>query len=386
MTNAQSAGPQAPQIIHLPLGDRSYDITLGAGTLDRLEEFLAPLVGQARLFVITEETVSALFEQKVKAALARGGFTGNWFSLAPGEGSKSFASFEALTNELLDTGIERTDIILALGGGVIGDLAGFAAASLLRGIDFIQIPTTLLAQVDSSVGGKTGINTPHGKNLIGAFHQPKAVLIDPAVLASLPIRDLKAGYAEVLKYALIDDPDFFIWLEENGQLLLASKDGARQLSARLYAIKTSVEAKARIVADDEREAGKRALLNLGHTFGHALEAECGYDGTLLHGEGVAIGMVMALDLSVRLGIARSADLDRVITHLKGVGMMWSAADIGLEFTADALLAHMSKDKKSKAGDIGFILGGIGTAVMRRGVDLNLVRAVLDDSICGKRAE
>jgi len=369
--------------VHLPLGDRSYDILIGGGLMDRLEDFLAPLVGKARLFVISEETVSALYESKVKAALARGGFDGSWFTLQPGESSKSFASFEALLNELLDTGIERSDIILALGGGVIGDLAGFVAASVLRGIEFIQIPTTLLAQVDSSVGGKTGINTPFGKNLVGAFHQPKGVLIDPNVLSTLPIRELQAGYAEVLKYGLIDDPAFFNWLEENGAELLGTKAGNRQLELQIHAIKTSCEAKARVVVEDEREAGRRALLNLGHTFGHALEAECGYDGTLLHGEGVAIGMVMALDLSVRMGIAEASERDRLINHLKAVSMMWSAAEIQQELDTKKLLSHMAKDKKAEAGKIGFILGGIGKAAMHRSVDLDLVEAVLHDSVSGK---
>ncbi len=369
--------------VHLPLGDRSYDITIKSGLLNNLETYLAPLVGKARIFVISEETVTALYEEPVKAALARGGFEGNWFTLKPGEASKSFASFEALTNELLDSGIERSDIILALGGGVIGDLAGFAAASLLRGLSFIQVPTTLLAQVDSSVGGKTGINTPFGKNLVGAFHQPKAVLIDPNILATLPLRELKAGYAEVLKYGLIDDPEFFCWLEENGAALLGIHPDEAQIEKQIYAIKTSCEAKARIVAADEREAGKRALLNLGHTFAHALEAECGYDGTLLHGEAVAIGMVMALDLSVRMGLADANDRDRLITHLKAVNMMWSAAEIDQKLEADSLLSHMAKDKKSKAGQIGFILGPIGKAAMHRGVDLDLVRALLHASICTK---
>ena len=372
-----------PIKIHLPLGDRSYDILIGGGILDRLEEYLAPIVGTARLFVVTEENVSALYESKVKAALARGGFGGSWFTLTPGESSKSFASFEALTNELLDTGVERSDIILALGGGVIGDLAGFAAASILRGIDFIQIPTTLLSQVDSSVGGKTGINTPFGKNLVGAFHQPKAVLIDPNVLSTLPLRELQAGYAEILKYGLIDDADFFSWLEENGAVLLGTAEGNRRLETLIHAIKTSCEAKARVVAEDERESGRRALLNLGHTFGHALEAECGYDGTLLHGEAVGIGMVMALDLSVRLGLAEAADLDRLKVHLKSVGMMGSAAEIGINFDAEQLLENMTRDKKSQGGNIGFILGGIGKAAMHRGVDLGLVLAVMQDSICSE---
>lgn len=368
--------------VHLPLGERSYDIVIEGGILDRLEDYLAPIVGKSRLFVITEDNVAALYETKVKAALKRGGFDGHWLTLEPGESSKSFATFEALTNELLDIGIERSDIIIALGGGVIGDLAGFAAASVLRGIDFIQIPTTLLSQVDSSVGGKTGINTPFGKNLLGAFHQPKAVLIDPNVLSTLPKRELLAGYAEVVKYGLIDDPGFFDWLEANGARLLGQEAGNQQLALQIEAIRKSCKAKARVVAEDEREAGKRALLNLGHTFGHALEAECGYDGTLLHGEAVAIGMVMALDLSVRMGLAAKIDRDRLVKHWKAIGMKRSAADIGIEFEPKKLVAHMAKDKKAEAGSVGFILGPIGGAAMHRGVELDLVEAVLHDSING----
>jgi len=376
----------SPSVVQVALGERTYDITISDGILDRLEEFLSQYVSEGRLFVVTEENVSALYEEKIKAALARGKFGGEWFTLAPGEGSKSFASFEMLTNELLDSGIERSDIIVALGGGVIGDLAGFAAASILRGIDFIQIPTSLLAQVDSSVGGKTGINTPYGKNLVGAFHQPKAVLIDPNVLMTLPPRELKAGYAELLKYGLIDDPDFFVWLEKNGCALLGENGHKPDLDLLAFAIKKGCEAKARVVAEDEREAGKRALLNLGHTFGHALEAACGYDSTLLHGEAVAVGMVMALDLSTRMDIAKPEDLGRLIKHYQSVGLLWSAAEIDRDLEADNLLAHMTKDKKTKAGDIGFILGGIGEAALHRGVDLKMVRAVLHDSICGNRPE
>ncbi|MFC3050604.1 3-dehydroquinate synthase [Kordiimonas pumila] len=367
--------------VHLPLGDRSYDIIIKGGLLDELETHLKPLLKANRVFVITETTVAGLYESKVAAALARGGITAHWFHLTPGEATKSFAVYEKLLNDLLACKIERSDVILALGGGVIGDLAGFVAASLLRGIDFIQIPTTLLSQVDSSVGGKTGINTAHGKNLVGAFHQPLGVLIDPYVLKTLPVRELQAGYAEVLKYGLIDDPTFFGWLLENGKTMFDTSSN-RQLAVQTEAIKVSCEAKARVVAEDERESGKRALLNLGHTFGHALEAECGYDGTLLHGEGVAIGMVMALDLSVRLGLANPDERDMLINHLKSVGMKWSAADIGVPLDAGKLLSHMAKDKKAKAGSVGFILGGIGKAAMHRGIDLDLVQAVLHDSVCG----
>jgi len=372
--------------VTVPLGDRAYDIVISDDILERLEDYLAPIVGQSRLFVVTEKNVAGLYEEKVKAALSRGGFGGNWFTLEPGEGSKSFASFEMLTNELLESGVERRDFILALGGGVIGDLAGFAASTVLRGIRFIQIPTTLLAQVDSSVGGKTGINTPFGKNLVGAFHQPSAVFIDSGVLNSLPHRELQAGYAEILKYGLIDDPDFFLWLEENGAEILSVDTSEGCTEKRVHAIEKSCRAKARVVAEDEREAGKRALLNLGHTFGHALEAECGYDGTLLHGEAVGIGMVIALDVSVRMGLAKAADLQRLMDHLKSMGMMWSAAQIDFEFEADKLMENMTRDKKSKGGDIGFILGGIGEASMHRGIDPDVILAAVRNSICGKACE
>ncbi|MEX0300098.1 MAG: 3-dehydroquinate synthase [Kordiimonas sp.] len=369
-------------IVHLPLGDRSYDITIQEGLLDTLGDYVAPLLKNKRAFIVTEQNVADIYENKVTAALTTAGIEQQWFRLTPGERTKSFSVFEKLTNDLLETGIERSDVVIALGGGVIGDLAGFASASILRGINFIQIPTTLLSQVDSSVGGKTGINSPHGKNLIGAFHQPLAVLIDPNVLNTLPKRELQAGYAEVLKYGLIDSPDFFDWLIENGPTLLGEKASNNQIDLQIHAIKTSCEAKARVVAEDEQENGRRALLNLGHTFGHALEAECGYDGRLLHGEGVAIGMVMALDLSARMGIADKSDRDRLVTHLKSAGMKWSAAEIGVTLDAKTLVSHMAKDKKAEAGSIGFILGGIGKAAMHRGVDLDLVEAVMHDSIQG----
>lgn len=382
MTTAGDKNPQGATV-HLPLGERSYDIVIKGGLLDELEVHLKPLLNGSRVFVVTEETVASHYRQKVEAALKRGNITAHWFCLQPGESSKSFGVFETLINDMLGTGIERKDIILALGGGVIGDLAGYAAASILRGIDFIQIPTTLLAQVDSSVGGKTGINSPHGKNLIGAFHQPLGVLIDPYVLSTLPKRELQAGYAEVVKYGLIDDPEFFMWLQKNGPTLMGMGDSNRQLETQIAAIKTSCEAKARIVAEDERESGKRALLNLGHTFGHALEAECKYDGTLLHGEGVAIGMVMALDLSQKLGLADKSERDTLIAHWKAIGMKWAAADIDRPLDADKLLSHMAKDKKAEAGTVGFILGGIGKAAMHRGIDTDLVKSVLQASILGK---
>ncbi len=364
--------------VPVDLGDRAYDIQIGVGIMAQMGTLVGPVLRSKRAIVITDENVAPLYLDAAQKSLADAGIKSDAVVLPAGEATKSFANFEKLTNRLLELGTERKDTLIALGGGVIGDITGFAAAVLRRGMDFIQVPTSLLAQVDSSVGGKTGINTPFGKNLIGAFHQPKMVVVDLQVLDSLPARELQAGYAEVVKYGLIDDPDFFSWLEENGARLRAGDRDAQAI-----AVAKSCEAKARIVAEDEFEAGKRALLNLGHTFGHALEAECGYDGTLLHGEGVAIGMAMALDTSVRMGLAPAADLARYVAHLKSVNMMATASQIGKSLVADTLLAHMSQDKKVDAGEIVFILGPIGGAATHKGVDLNIIKAVLQDSIDGR---
>lgn len=368
------------EIVSLALGSRSYDITIAPGLMKQVGALVLPHLKNKRVFVISEETVMAHHGDTLKLALTASGIESHWFVEKPGESSKQFGVLEGLASKILETGIERSDMLVAFGGGVIGDLAGFAASVILRGIDFIQIPTTLLSQVDSSVGGKTGINTPQGKNLVGAFYQPKAVLIDTDTLNTLPRRELLAGYAEVVKYGVIDDPEFFDWLEVNGPRIVAEEAVGKTEQLRMQAIAHSCRAKARVVAEDEREVGKRALLNLGHTFGHALEAECGYSGKLLHGEAVAIGMVMALDASVRLGLAKADELERLESHLRLVGMKTSAAEAGLTCPAERLLGHMSKDKKVEAGDIGFILGGIGTAAMHRGVDLEIIRAVLHDSL------
>lgn len=370
------------EIVALDLGARSYDITIGSGLLDQAGTLLTPLLTMKRVFIVSEKNVMHHQGSRLSAALDAAGISAEWFVLDPGEATKSFSQLEHLTCSLLAAGIERTDLIIAFGGGVIGDLAGFAAATVLRGVSFVQIPTTLLAQVDSSVGGKTGINTPQGKNLSGAFYQPKGVFIDISTLETLPRRELLAGYAEVVKYGVIDDPAFFSWLEDNGTLLVdpAAGDNCRRL--RSNAIARSCRAKARIVAEDERETGRRALLNLGHTFGHALEAECGYSDLLLHGEAVAIGMVMAMDASVRLDLAKREELARLKHHLKSVGMKLSASEIDQKMDADTLLAHMSKDKKVEAGTIGFILGGIGSAAVHRGIDLEIIRSVLHDSLEG----
>jgi len=372
------------QTVPVALGDRSYEILVGTGLLDVIGEHITPFLKQPRVFIVTEKTVFQHQGNRLKTALENANITAHWFTLEAGEATKSFDQYHSLACDLLGAGIERSDIILAFGGGVIGDLAGFAASSLLRGINFIQIPTTLLSQVDSSVGGKTGINTPFGKNLIGAFYQPKRVIIDTTTLNTLPLRELQAGYAEVVKYGLIDDPDFFTWLEENCDAVMAEKQGHNSSQLRIEAITHCCRAKARIVAADEREKGQRALLNLGHTFGHALEAECGYDGTILHGEAVAIGMIQALETSVRLGAANMKNRDRVIKHFKKIGMKTSAAEVDKPLNADALLQHMFKDKKVEAGEIGFILGDIGAASMQRGVNLDIIRSVLHDSIHAPR--
>lgn len=378
MPNAE--GHTATQLVNLSLGDRSYDIRIGENLLDEMGSLLKPLLKNNRVFVVSESTVMEYHGDRLKAALQAQDIDAKYFVLNPGEATKSVTQYESLIASLLTAGIDRSDTIVAFGGGVIGDLAGFTAATVLRGINFIQIPTTLLAQVDSSVGGKTGINMPQGKNLVGAFYQPKAVFIDISTLDTLPRRELLAGYAETVKYGLIDDPDFFAWLESNGPSIVDRNTGASGIGARMQAIAHSCRAKARVVAEDEREVGKRALLNLGHTFGHALEAECGYSGILLHGEAVAIGMIMALDASVRLGLAKPDDLIRVTAHLKAVGMKTTAREIGRAMTADAIMVHMTKDKKAEAGTIGFILGGIGTAAVHQGVDLEIIRAVIDDSL------
>jgi len=368
------------EIVSVALGSRSYDIHIGAGLLGRAGALIRALDGRAvpkRLPVIVDETIVPLHVPAVRASLTDAGFEPVVIQVPSGEGSKSFTQLQHLLDALLDAGIERSTMLVALGGGVVGDLAGFAAAIGLRGIDFVQIPTTLLSQVDSSVGGKTGINSRHGKNLIGAFHQPRLVLADLDTLATLPQRERLAGYAEIVKYGAIDRPDFFTWLEGNGQKALAG-----DTQALTYAIKESCTAKAETVAADELEAGRRSLLNLGHTFGHALEAELAYSGRLLHGEAVAVGMVMAFDLSVRLGLCPPADADRLRDHLSAVGL-----PVGLPdhpeggWQVERLLAHMAKDKKVKDGRLTLVLvRGIGQAFLTRDVAVSDLSAQLDRAI------
>ncbi len=367
---------QAASVLRASLGERSYDITIDAGLLDRAGTLLAPLLAQRRVVVVTDENLArTAHPARLVAALERADIASRTIVLPAGESTKSWGHLERLVDDLLAHGVERRSALVALGGGVIGDLVGFAAAVTLRGLEFIQIPTTLLAQVDSSVGGKTGINTAHGKNLVGAFHQPRAVLIDTAVLDDLPLRELRAGYAEVVKYGFIRDADgLFDWLELHGAALLAGDP-----AARAEAIRRSLEVKAAIVAADERETtGERALLNFGHTFAHAYEALAGYDGGLLHGEAVAVGMADAFALSARLGYCPSADLDRALGHLTRLGLPTRIADVSNRpFAPDGLLAAMGRDKKVENARLRFVLAHrIGAAFISADVPETAVRAVL----------
>jgi 3-dehydroquinate synthase len=327
--------------------------------------------------VVSDANVARLHLPTLAESLARAGIPHDQIVLPAGEATKDFTHLAELAQDLLARRIERNTLLVALGGGVIGDLVGFAASILLRGIDFVQIPTTLLAQVDSSVGGKTGINTPQGKNLVGAFHQPRLVLADLDALATLPRRELLAGYAEVVKYGLIEDHHFFAWLEGHGAALIEG-----DVEAQRHAVAQSCAAKAAIVAADERETGRRALLNLGHTFGHALEAECGFGEELLHGEAVAIGMVMAFDLSARLGLCPGADGARVARHLASVGLPTGLESLPQRrFAVDRLIEHMRRDKKVIGARIAFVLArGIGEAFLAKEVDLGEVEALLTEAV------
>ena len=358
--------------IRVGLAERAYDVVIEPGLLARAGDHLALLARGRRMVVVADANVPAHLAT-LRASLDRAGVASEAVTVPAGEAAKSWASLEALCDRLLDLGIERGDHLLALGGGVVGDLVGFAAAILKRGVPFVQVPTTLLAQVDSSVGGKTGINARAGKNLVGAFHQPSLVLIDPQVLDTLPPREFRAGYAEVVKYGLIDDPAFFGWCEANGSALLAG-----DAPARAGAIAHSVASKARIVAADEHETtGVRALLNLGHTFGHALEAEAGYDGTLLHGEAVAAGCALAFRYSVRRGLCPPADADRVSAHLRAAGLPDGLE--GVTASGARLVEHMRHDKKASGGILPFLLArGIGRTFLDRSVDLADVAAFLDE--------
>jgi len=360
--------------VRVELGERSYDIAIEAGSLDRAGELLRPFAARGRFVIITDEHLVPNQLLRLEGSLQAAGVSTEVEILPAGEATKSWAQLERLTDALLDRGVERSDTLIALGGGVIGDLVGFAASILKRGCRFVQIPTSLLAQVDSSVGGKTAINSRAGKNLIGAFHQPVHVLIDPTTLDTLPPRELRAGYAEVVKYGLIDDPAFFAWCEANAARLFAGHP-----AARIEAIRTSVAAKARIVGEDEREtSGRRALLNLGHTFGHALEAETGFSDRLLHGEAVAAGMALAFRFSAAQGLCPAEDAARVSAHLNAVGLPSTLQAAHVDASGATLVGHMMHDKKMAAGRLPFLLAhGIGRTFVDGAVDLAAVQRFLD---------
>lgn len=366
-------------VIPVALAGRAYEVVIEQGVLGRLgaaaAPFLAPFGTGRKVPFVADSTTRELFGETVEASLAVSGQRAEWFVVEPGEAAKSWPVLEQLCDWLLAMGVTRSDHVFALGGGVVGDLVGFACAILKRGCGFVQIPTTLLAQVDSSVGGKTAINTRAGKNLIGAFHQPSLVLIDPLVLATLPDREMRAGFAEVLKYGLLGDAGFFSWLEQHGGEVLA-----REPAALEHAIATSIAMKATIVAEDERETrDRRALLNLGHTFGHALEAETGFSDRLLHGEAVALGMVLAAHYSARRGELPAADAERAAQTTAAAGLPASLAALGLSCDGAALVDHMRHDKKAEGSTLPFLLlRALGEAYVARDVSLADVAAFLDE--------
>ncbi|MEO6360568.1 MAG: 3-dehydroquinate synthase [Sphingomicrobium sp.] len=359
-------------VVRVALGERSYDVHIAPGLLEYARELLSPFIKRDRLIVVTDEQVWAAQGRRLAAAL-------DGLELVPvlvpaGESSKSWSVLGSVVDRLLSLEVERSEHIVAFGGGVIGDLAGFAAAIVKRGCGFVQVPTTLLAQVDSSVGGKTGINIPAGKNLVGAFHQPSLVLIDPQVLETLDPRQVRAGYAEIAKYGLIEDAEFFDWLDGNSPAIMAG-----DLDARCRAIEVAVAGKAGIVAEDERETGdRRALLNLGHTFGHALEAETGFSNQLLHGEAVALGCVLAMEFSAARGLCATEDAERTKNHFASVGLPTTLAEGGVAADGARLTGHMASDKKKVGGRVAFILSHrIGKAFVDRSVDIPDVAAFLE---------
>jgi 3-dehydroquinate synthase len=365
-----------PTVVAVELGDRRYDILIGRGLVARLGARVAALRPGAAAAIVTDETVARHHLAAVADALAAAGVRTAEVVVPAGEATKSWAMVERVCDALLAARIERRDLVVALGGGVVGDLAGFAAAIVRRGLDFVQVPTTLLAQVDSSVGGKTGVNSRHGKNLIGAFHQPILVMADTALLDTLPEREFRAGYAEVAKYGLIDDAPFFAWLQANWRDVFGG--GA----AREHAIAVSCRSKAAIVARDERETGDRQLLNLGHTFGHAFEAAAGFSDRLLHGEAVALGLSLAFGFSRRLGLLSEDEVARVRTHLAEVGLPVKPADVpGPVATLDRLIELIAQDKKVKRGKLTFILArGIGQSFVAPDVDAAEVRAFIAETL------
>jgi len=366
-----------PATVRVALDARAYDIVIGRGGLASLGRRVAALKPGAKAAIVTDTTVEKLLLGATQSAFTAAGVAATHVSVPPGEGSKSIAMFERVCDALIAARVERGDVVVALGGGVVGDLAGFCAAAVRRGLDYVQVPTTLLAQVDSSVGGKTAINSRHGKNLIGAFHQPILVVADTALLDTLPAREFRAGYAEVAKYGLLGDAGFFAWLEANADDVFKGAAGARE-----HAIATSCRMKAEIVARDERETGDRALLNLGHTFGHAFEAAAGFSDRLLHGEAIALGMTLAFEFSARLGLAPPAEAERVKRHLGKVGLPTHISDVpGGVPAADGLMDLMAQDKKVKRGQLTFILvRAVGQAFVAADVDAAEVRGFLQDKL------
>ncbi|SNX73287.1 3-dehydroquinate synthase [Cereibacter ovatus] len=362
--------------VRVELGERAYEVRIGQGLIARAGDHMAPLLRRPQVAILTDETVAALHLAPFQQALSAAGIASSALALPAGEATKGWPQFARAVEWLLEQKVERRDMVVALGGGVIGDLAGFAAAVLRRGVRFVQVPTTLLAQVDSSVGGKTGINTAQGKNLVGAFHQPSLVLADIDVLDTLPARDFLAGYGEVVKYGLLGDAAFYDWLEDAGPRL------AHDPEARQRAVRRSVEMKAEIVARDETEEGDRALLNLGHTFCHALEKATGYSDRLLHGEGVAIGCALAFELSQRMGLCAQEAPSRLRAHLRAMGMKVDLRDIPGDLPdAEGLLALMAQDKKVMDGRLRFILArGIGSAFVAEDVPPDAVRTVLSEAL------
>ncbi|MGV3651460.1 MAG: 3-dehydroquinate synthase [Devosia sp.] len=367
-------GDASAHCVHVPLEGRAYDILIGPGLLEQAGALLAERFPGRRFGIVTDTEVEKAQLPRLAASLDAAGIAHGTIVVPNGEATKSFGRLEDVVEGLLSARLERGDLVIALGGGVIGDLAGFAAAITRRGMDFIQMPTSLLAQVDSSVGGKTGINSPHGKNLVGAFHQPRLVLADLETLDTLPPREFAAGYAEVVKYGLIDDEAFYFWLEANRRAIFAGGPERAEAVARCCAAKT------RFVLADEKETGVRALLNLGHTFGHALEKITGYSGRLLHGEGVAIGMVLAHAFSARLGLAPGQDAERIARHLAAAGLPTRLGDIPGEIGGtDAIMDAIAQDKKVSRGALTFILTrGIGQAFIEKGVDPGAVRSFIED--------
>jgi 3-dehydroquinate synthase len=377
MTSLLAGFARSDDVVHVELGDRSYDVAVGEALLANAGAMIRRVLPAPRLVIVTDVNVAPLYLAPLQDSLQAAGIRHSHIILPAGEQTKGFSHLESLVERVLEEGIDRTTTLLALGGGVVGDITGFAAGILLRGLPYIQVPTTLLAQVDSSVGGKTGINTRQGKNLVGVFHQPRLVVADVDTLASLDPRQLRAGYAEIVKYGLIGDRPFFNWLETSGAAVC---DGDRNAQKR--AVVVSCAAKAAVVAADEREAGRRALLNFGHTFGHALEAETGFGDALLHGEAVAIGMIMAFELSVRLKLCPAADADRVRRHFAAVDLPTGLGGrVGGNATPERLLDHMRRDKKVQDSRITFVLvRGIGEAFVTREVPLEDVSRLLRDAL------